>query len=267
MKLPILLGVSRKLSKLAHGRAHSRAPATDLANALAALGYLVGRKLGAGTDARLRLGYGGKRHEWVLRRREDLTVLEEVFLDEDYDIAIPPPAVVFDLGANIGAASIYFALRWPNALVFAVEPSPEMHARLRETTAGYRNIRCLAYAAGATDGVMPFTMSSSSVGGSFYRNEEGAHVVEMPVRSLASLMAECGVDRIGLLKFDIEGAEGLLFQEPAILERIDAFVGEIHPDLMTEPVETFLARFSAFATERQELSRGRFLLRGQRLST
>ena len=77
-------------------------------------------------------------------------------------------------------------------------------------------------------------------------------------------MAECGVTRIHLLKFDIEGAESLLFQDPAVLERIDAFVGEIHPDLMPEPVDTFLARLSGFEMQRQELPRGRFLLRGVR---
>ena len=153
-------------------------------------------------------------------------MLKEVFLDEDYDIAIAPPSVIFDLGANIGAASVYFSLRWPNAKIFAVEPSPEIYARLRETTAGYDNIHCFPYAAGAGDGAMPFTLSASSVSGGFFREEVGAQVLEVAVRSLASLMAECGVTKIDLLKFDIEGAESLLFQDPAILEHISAFVGE-----------------------------------------
>lgn len=262
--MSVLIHVARTLGKLVRGRHHESDRAVGIANAAAALGFLAGRKLGGGRNKRLRLGYGGRRHEWLLKRREDLTVLEEVFLDEDYEINISPPAVVFDLGANIGAASVYFTLRWQDARIFAVEPSPELHARLLEATASYGSIRCLPYAAGARDGTMPFTISSSSVGGGFYRQEAGAEILEVPVRSLASLMAECGVARINLLKFDIEGAEGLIFREPAILEHVDAFVGEIHPDLMTEPVEVFLARFSEFETVRQNLTSGRFLLRGKR---
>ena len=212
--MSVIASVARTLRKLARGRPHDRDRAVGLANAAAALSFLAGRKLGTGSDARLRLGYGVRRHEWKLRRREELTVLEEVFLDEDYDMAIGPPGVVFDLGANFGAASVYFALRWQNAKIFAVEPSPEIYARLCETTARYENIRCVPFAVGASDGAMPFTLSASDASGGFFREEDGAPIVDLPVRSLTSLMAECGVTRIHLLKFDIEGAESLLFQDP-----------------------------------------------------
>ena len=262
--MSVIVHLSQTLGKLARGRPHERGRTAGLVNAMAALGFLAGRKLGMYGDARLRLGYGGRRHDWRLTRREDLTVLEEVFLDEDYDLAIASPGVVFDLGANFGAASVYFALRWPDARIIAVEPSPEMFLRLRETTAGYNNISCLSCAAGAADGTMPFTLSASSVGSGFFREEEGAEIVEVVVRSLDTLMTECGVERINLLKFDIEGAESLLFRDPAILKRIDAFVGEIHPDLMSETVDTFLGKFAAFTTEHQKLNGGRLLLRGIR---
>jgi FkbM family methyltransferase len=262
--MSVLFHISGTLGKLVRGRPHDRDHFVGIANAVAVVCFLVERKLGAGRSIRLRLGYGGRRHDWELERCEDLTVLEEVFLDEDYDMDIPPPSVVFDLGANFGAASVYFALRWPDVRIFAVEPSPKIHAQLLATTVGFENIRCMAYAAGATDGAMAFIVSSISVGGGFYCNEAGAEVLEVPVRSLASLMAECGVARIDLLKFDIEGAEGLLFQDPSILECVDAFVGEIHPDIITEPVTVFLAGFSQFETTRQDFTDGRFLLRGTR---
>jgi FkbM family methyltransferase len=258
--------IARTLLKFARGRPHDRDRSIGFANAVAAFQFLSERKLGSVSARPLLLGYAGRRHEWVLQRREDLTVLEEVFLDEDYDMAIPPPAVVFDLGANIGAASVYFALRWPNARILSVEPSPEMHLKLRENTAIYKNIRCVSYAAGAVDGVLPFTVSASSVGGGFYRNEAGAAILEVPVRSLKSLMKEFGFSRINLLKFDIEGAEGLLFQDPVVLKSVDAFVGEIHPDLMTMQVESFIAQLSDFELQRRELAAGRFLLRGVRRS-
>ncbi len=93
---------------------------------------------------------------------------------------------------------------------------------------------------GGADGTLPFTISASSVGSGFFREEPRRedHRGRCPIARIA--ISECAVPRIDLLKFDVEGAEDLLFQDPAILECIDAFVGEIHPDLMTEPVEKFL---------------------------
>lgn len=234
------------------------------ANAVATLRYLTGRKLGVKPKALVKLGFDGRRHPWILERREDLTVLEEVYLDADYDMPIPAPSVIVDLGANFGASSVYFALRWPEARIISLEPSPELYARLQRNTARYPNITPLQYAAGAQNGVLPFIVSSSSVGGGFFSAEAGAEVIEVTVRGMQSLMAESGVSQIDLLKFDIEGAEGLLLEDASVLDTIGAFVGEVHPDLMEMPVTDFLARFEDFETARQELQGGRFLLRGFR---
>lgn len=247
-----------------------RGPKTDpdlvngAANAISTLHYLLGRKLGANPKSLLRLGVDGRRHAWILERREDLTVLEEVYLDADYDMQIPVPSVIFDLGANFGAASVYFALRWPEAQIFSLEPSPELYTRLEHNTAGYPNITPLRFAAGAKDDVLPFTLSASSVGGGFFNTEAGAEVVEVAVRSMQSLMEVCRVSQIDLLKFDIEGAEGMMLEDASVLDSVGAFVGEVHPDLMQMPVADFLSRFEAFDTTRQELHGGRFLLRGVR---
>lgn len=259
------LNVARTLAKFARGNSHGRDVGADTANAMAAFGYLVGRKLSLGGRSTLRLGFGERRHLWDITRREDLMVLEEVFLDEEYALDITPPTTVLDLGANFGAASVYFALRWPQARIFAVEPSPEMFARLGQIASCYENIRCLPYAIAAADGVMAFGVSRSSVGSGFFAHEP-AQRIDVPVRSLSSLLAECGVERVGLLKFDIEGAEALLVEDGAALARVDAFVGEIHPDLMQVPVNDLLARFAAFDTHSEPLAGGRFMLRGTRVS-
>lgn len=252
--------VLRTFGKLLRGRPHSRAPLADIGNVMAAFAALTGRKLGIESPAAIRLGYGPRRHTWRIRRREDLMVLEEVFLDEDYDMAIPAPSVIFDLGA----ASIYFALRWPDAQIVAVEPSPALFPDLVDNTRPYPNIRCLNYAAGAEDGVLPFTVSSNSVGGRLSTTEDNEETVEVETRSLRSLMKECDVSHIDLLKFDIEGAESRLFRDPAGLQQVKAFVGEIHPEFMDVPTETFLQSFSEFDTQRQDLPFGFFLLRGTR---
>lgn len=212
----------------------------------------------------LQLGYDGHSQVWKLKNREDLTVIEEVFLDQDYSIEIAPPAIVFDLGANIGVSSVYFAQRWPSARVFAFEPNPRVYDRLCETTSAYKNIECFPFAAGDSDGVLDFGITESSTGSGFYNAGKGLNTISVPVRSLTSLMNHCGVHTINFLKFDIEGAESLLFHDPAILDHIDAFIGEVHPDKMPEPTEDFLCLFRGFHVERRDLPGGQFILQGIR---
>ena len=91
--------------------------------------FLIARKLGVNSSAKLSLGHAGQVHQWSLVERSDLSVLEEVFLNKEYALDIPAPDVVLDLGANIGAASVYFAQAWPKARIYAVEPHPEIYTR------------------------------------------------------------------------------------------------------------------------------------------
>src|SRR5438128_3211500 len=53
----------------------------------------------------------------------DLATFEQIFVWEDYDLPmIGMPELIIDGGANIGCATIYFANRFPNARIIAVEP-------------------------------------------------------------------------------------------------------------------------------------------------
>ena len=48
--------------------------------------------------------------------------------------------IVLDAGANIGASAIYFARRYPNARIFALEPEQENYDLLLRNTHRYHNI-------------------------------------------------------------------------------------------------------------------------------
>lgn len=60
-------------------------------------------------------------------------------LDGSYDIPgleFDPPPVVIDIGANIGAFSVYAAQRWPGATIHAYEPHPDHVALMKQNVAG-----------------------------------------------------------------------------------------------------------------------------------
>lgn len=222
--------------------------------------FLLARKFGWKTNANLFLGPDGRTHCWPLIERSDLSVLEEVFIDHEYNIDIKPPEVVFDLGANFGAASIYLAQKWPKARIFSVEPSPAIFQRLLQTTAGYSRITCINCAVGERDGTTDFFVSVDHIGSSLLKQDINGHTIRVETRKLATLMAEYDVSHIDLLKFDVEGAEEGLFRDAALLGNVDTLVGEVHKDLIKIPVAEFLALFDGYTVQKKFENTNHFIM-------
>lgn len=266
MKLGSIIPIGRTMSKFSVGLKGDSHRWTNLVNAAKTLRYLVSNQMGKPADTILSLGYGQRRHEWEIEDRNDISVLEEVFFDEEYALDIAPPEYVLDLGANFGAASVYFALKWPEARIVAVEPNPAIFARLKRNTAAYQNITCLPYAAGGTDGTASFSISDSHVGSSFVERGEGAQSIEVQVRSLSTIMAEVGIERVDVLKFDVEGAEEYVFSDREALRKVNVLVGEVHPDLMKLGQDEFMALFCDWRLFQEPLENGRFVLKGEAVS-
>ncbi|MEL7047945.1 MAG: FkbM family methyltransferase, partial [Pseudomonadota bacterium] len=85
--------------------------------------------------------------------------------------------------------------------------------------------------------------------------------ITVDVRCLRTLMANAGVERIDLLKFDIEGSESDVFRDAGVLASVGALVGEVHPDLMSLSRSAFMRQFAGFDTTCEPLADGRFMLR------
>src|ERR1700737_1617681 len=54
----------------------------------------------------------------------ELYLIKQILDDRIYDVDVRDPRRIVDLGANIGIATIFFALKYPNAHIDAYEPSP-----------------------------------------------------------------------------------------------------------------------------------------------
>jgi FkbM family methyltransferase len=144
------------------------------------------------------------------------------------------PGVIFDIGANIGIAAIYFAKLFPDSRIYSFEPVPGNFDILKKNTAPYPNISAYRMALGKKDSRMKMSGSDSAVnlgGYSFHRlgvNEEVK--VEVDVRSPSSIMKELKVGKIDLIKVDTEGSEYdiLTAIDPEILSSVKWITGELH---------------------------------------
>jgi FkbM family methyltransferase len=236
-----------------------------LSNARQVLWFVAARKLGLTVTARVALAHAGRLHVWPLVERSDVSALQEVFLDREYLLDVSPlPATVFDLGANFGSASVYFAQRWPSARIIAVEPNPQVFSRLQSMVAGYPNIECICCAVGGVDGCSTFTVASDHLASSLVRQDPRGQQIEVEVQTIRTLMSRTGVSHIDVLKFDVEGAEEELFRDPSIFSSVGAMIGEVHLDLLKMSEAEFLAQFESLDVEKRSQHGDLFLMTAMR---
>jgi FkbM family methyltransferase len=208
----------------------------------------------------LRLDIPGLRGRLVLRGgTSDRHTFQKVFLEHEYDIDLGfQPRLIIDGGANVGYASVYFAHRFPNALILAVEPESDNFRLLISNTAAYPNIRCFNYALWPRR--TSLIIENSSEHSDSFRvtesSEKTAHAV--PAMSIRDLMEQSGAESIDLLKLDVEGAEKELFEDEAAagwIARMQALIVELHDRFKpgcTDAVEHALGGHPFSRTERGE---------------
>ena len=66
---------------------------------------------------------------------------EQVFIKKEYELPlVSSPALIVDAGANVGMASVYFALRYPGACIIALELDGANVRALMENARRFQNI-------------------------------------------------------------------------------------------------------------------------------
>lgn len=125
--------------------------------------------------------------------------------------------VIVDVGANVGLVSLLMARRFPDRPVHAFEPNPSTFAALEANAARNRagNIQCHRAAVSEAEGTVLFENDPVKRGTASIALQQGEHSAEVPATTLDAFAAAQGVDRIGLLKIDVEGFETLVLRGAA----------------------------------------------------
>jgi FkbM family methyltransferase len=135
-------------------------------------------------------------------------------------------SVVVDLGANRGDFSIALSKRF-QCRCYGAEPHPELFPQIPQSSL----VSILNCAISPVDGPVSLNLSSSPEGHSLRAIPRSA-IGSATVRGLTfqSFTEHWGIDRINLMKVDIEGAEIELLSNisPKCLERIDQMTVEFH---------------------------------------
>jgi FkbM family methyltransferase len=123
-----------------------------------------------------------------------------------------PPSVIIDAGANIGQTALRFNRSWKKARIYSFEPIEETYAKLVDRCNRVPNIECVRCALGNENKEVEIELSSNSELNSLLNESNGASAEEkctetVCVRKLDDFLAERSIDRVDLLKIDVEGFE------------------------------------------------------------
>lgn len=168
---------------------------------------------------------------------------------EDSDFVIQPSDVVVDIGAHIGAFSVWAARQAVKGQVYAFEPNRENHDLLVENCRlnGLTNLEIFNAAASDLDGEAAFFNSESSVSHSFFESSI-ENATKVRTVSLAGIFADNRIERVNYLKIDAEGAEYLIVLNtpPDVLRKVDKIFIEYHDYLdhghHFKDIETYLRK-------------------------
>jgi FkbM family methyltransferase len=183
------------------------------------------------TRYRIRLS-SGIREIGLRRRSGDFFIFHEIFTCRCYNLperVVPAsPAVIVDLGANIGLATLFLADRFRGATHVCVEPNPGNLALLRTNVSflGDR-VTIVEGAASARPGEARFFDSAWSWGGHLVADGPSSRSVRCV--TVDEVMAAYRLEAIDVLKVDIEGAEREIFSPgPAWLPKAGFVMIELH---------------------------------------
>ena len=208
--------------------------------------------------------YRGQEVSYFVEEFINLSSLIEIYVFKEYDWDCGfVPQTILDLGAHFGDTALYYNAVYPGTKIIAVEPDPINFARLQKNVAAYPNIIPLHCAVGEENGTITLFLAQNGLGHSTALRKENHGSVEVEQVTVATLLSQNGLEKVDLLKFDIEGAEAALFKDSALVEKSRAFIGELHFDLSTElKMENVQDRFKDLSvTLEPSLKKQRFIVK------
>lgn len=182
--------------------------------------------------------------EIILRKNtSDLLVLNQVIRQQEYapllDLVLKYSdreaiKIIVDAGANIGLSSLYFNTLFPNACVYAIEPSERNFLVMQE------NIEVNSIKVVALNKALLPSKGKVKLRNTFRDKKDWSTQVapsdsedDIEAIPLSDLKRDYNLDVIDVLKLDIEGHEYELFESKTFLtelERIRFIAIEVHEE-------------------------------------
>jgi FkbM family methyltransferase len=213
----------------------------SLKDHLPRLEHLFALKLGEKVIAAKRISVVVPDTEYEVTLRlgtSDIPTFGQVFGSCEYQSPNLPNSAdtIVDLGANIGLASVFFGLKYPDARLLAIEPEESNFIAMVDNTRALGGRVQRQHAAVWTEDGFISLHTESDAGlplgawGAQVSSRENASSTPTRCFQMGTLLNQAEFDHVDILKIDIEGAELEIFSQTAQLwlPRVQLIIVETH---------------------------------------
>lgn len=192
----------------------------------------------------------------------DVNVFQDIFISREYGWKFSAkPRFIVDAGGYTGLSAAFFAHQYPEATIIAIEPDEENFGLLKDNTARFPNVHPVHAAVWSESGVISLTDPGYGAWGfqvATYRDHAAAVAVDEAatptglVRAVTidEIIKEFNLDRIDLLKIDVEGSEKEIFGGAGSwISSVDAICIELHDRLKIGCSRSFFTAVADFPVE------------------
>ena len=163
--------------------------------------------------------------KWLRRRRNLAAGLASIdpFVAQSRLLQGISRPVIFDAGAHYGETALRYRACFPDAEIHCFEPTPASFERLRTATAPLDDVRLVdrgladkpglkTFHVNRLDGTNSLLPRPSSGPRHYPEGGETVGKLEIPVTTLDDYCREGDIDRVDILKMDIQGGELLALE-------------------------------------------------------
>jgi FkbM family methyltransferase len=157
--------------------------------------------------------------------------------------------IIFDVGAHYGESVTDYRCMFPHSTIYSFEPDSQSFSSLKQNTTGLKDIYCFQQAlsnnsgraelyinsSSATNSLLPISDTATALWGESVRTSSTTEKVT--TATLDSFCLYQNIDRINVLKIDVQGAEMSVLKGATDMfsrEKIDVVICEI----ITSPTYT-----------------------------
>lgn len=149
-----------------------------------------------------------KKYDWDWK----LEMLLQKYERETTDLAkkiIKPGMIIIDIGAHIGYYTrIFSKLVGKKGVVYAFEPEEENFNLLKKNVKNLKNVKIIKKALSDREGFIDFYVSQNNTGlHSVLPSDLRKNKISMPAQTLDSFVENEKIQKVDLIKMDIEGGE------------------------------------------------------------
>lgn len=150
-----------------------------------------------------------------------------------YELRKCSPRIIIDAGGNVGQTCLYLQKWFPNARIYSLEPVRSTFESLQRNTASHPNILCRNVALGEMHGTQVIRLMRESGLNTLttepaLETEASGTTEEIRLTTLPQFCQEEGIDRIDILKMDVQGYEiPILRGAETMLDRVGAIYSEV----------------------------------------